>query len=163
MKKLLSIAVLLVSATMFANAQNVGSPSPTQPLSVVIKNVFDMNLSSSTTRSFSFDLLTDYDNGIEVLNANTINYKTNKAWKVSVKALTSDFTGGAGTTVMPSSVIKVRKNGTTPYVAVSSTDQDLTTGTRGASNFNIDYKATPGYSYEAGTYAVTLQYTLTNQ
>ncbi len=45
-----------------------------------------MNLSSSTPRRFSFDALTDYDNGIDVLNANTINYKTNKAWKVSVKA-----------------------------------------------------------------------------
>ena len=163
MKKLSLIAILLVSATFFANAQNVGSATPTQAVSVVIKNVFDMNLTSSTTRSFSFDALTDYDNGLEVLNANTINYKTNKAWKVSVKALTSDFTGGAGTTPMPASVIKVRKTGTTPYISVSGADQDLTTGTRGASNFNIDYKATPGYSYEAGTYAVTLQYTLTNQ
>ena len=163
MKKLFSIAILLVSATLFANAQNVGSATPTQAVSVVIKNVFDMNLSTTTTRSFSFDALTDYDNGIEALNANTINYKTNKAWKVNVKALTSDFTGGAGTTAMPASVIKVRKNGAASYIAVSSSDQELATGARGASSFNIDYKATPGYSYEAGTYAVTLQYTLTNQ
>jgi hypothetical protein len=86
MKKLLSIAVLLVSATMFANAQNVRSPSQNQFFSFVVKNLFDLNLSSSTPRRFSFDALTDYDNGIDVLNANTINYKTNKAWKVSVKA-----------------------------------------------------------------------------
>lgn len=70
-----------------------------------------MNLSSSTPRRFSFDALTDYDNGIDVLNANTINYKTNKAWKVSVKAWTSDFTVGTLATPMPASVIKVRKKG----------------------------------------------------
>ena len=162
MKKVLLFAAL-VSFSLFSKAQNVGTANASQPISVVIKNVFDMNLSSSSTRSFSFDNLTDYDNGLEVLNANTINYKTNKAWKVSVKALTSDFTGGAGTTSMPASVIKVRKTGAASYISVSNTDQDLTTGARGASNFNIDYKATPGYSYEAGTYAVTLQYTITNQ
>jgi hypothetical protein len=163
MKKLLLIAALFVSGSMIANAQNVGTATATQPINIVIKNVFDMNLSTTSTRSFSFDALTDYDNGMEMLNANTINYKTNKAWKVNVKALTSDFTGGAGTTAMPASVIKVRKNGDAGYVAISSTDQELATGSRGSSNFNIDYKATPGYSYEAGTYAVTLQYTITNQ
>jgi len=163
MKKLFLVTLLFVSANLIANAQNVGTGTSTQAMSVVIKNVFDMNLSSTTTRSFSFDNLTDYDNGVEVLNANTLNYKTNKAWKVSVKALSADFTGGAGTTTMPSSVIKVRKNGAASYVSISAADQDLATGTRGASNFDIDYKATPGYNYEAGTYAVTLQYTITNQ
>ena len=163
MKKLSLIAILLVSSTFLAKAQNIGTASPSQAINIVIKNIFDMNLTSATTRSFSFDALTDYDNGMEVLNANTINYKTNKAWKVNVKALTSDFTGGAGTTAMPASVIKVRKNGAAGYVAISSTDQELATGARGSSNFDIDYKATPGYSYEAGTYAVTLQYTITNQ
>jgi hypothetical protein len=163
MKKLSLVTLFLLSATIFAKAQNVGAGTSTQAMSVVIKNVFDMNLSSTTTRSFSFDNLTDYDNGVEVLNANTLNYKTNKAWKVSVKALSADFTGGAGTTTMPSSVIKVRKNGAASYVAISSTDQDLATGARGSSAFDIDYKATPGYNYEAGTYAVTLQYTITNQ
>ena len=161
MKKIILTILLLSSAAVIANAQTVGTTSVSQPVSVVIKNVFDMSLSSTSTRSFSFDALTNYDNGIEVLNANTINYKTNKAWKVSVKALTSDFTGG--TTAMPANVIKVRKNGDAGYLAVSSTDQDVATGARGASNFNIDYKATPGYSYEAGTYAITLQYTITNQ
>ena len=163
MKKLFLVTLLFVSASIIANAQNVGTGTSSQAMSVVIKNVFDMNLSSTTTRSFSFDNLTDYDNGVEVLNANTVNYKTNKAWKVSVKALSANFSGGAGTTTMPSNVIKVRKTGTSTYVSVSAADQDLATGTRGASNFNIDYKATPGYSYEAGTYAVTLQYTITNQ
>jgi len=163
MKKLFLVTLLFVSASIIANAQNVGTGTSSQPMSVVIKNVFDMNLSSSTTRTFSFDNLTDYDNGVEVLNANTVNYKTNKAWKVSVKALSASFTGGAGTTIMPSSVIGVRKNGAASYIAVSAIDQDLTTGSRGASNFDIDYKAAPGYNYEAGTYAVTLQYTITNQ
>jgi hypothetical protein len=163
MKKFILVAFLFVSASIAANAQNVGTGTSSQAMSVVIKNVFDMNLSSTTTRSFSFDNLTDYDNGIEVLNANTINYKTNKAWKVSVKALSADFSGGAAATTMPASVIKVRKNGAASYISLSNSDQDLTTGARGSSNFDIDYKATPGYSYEAGTYAVTLQYTITNQ
>jgi hypothetical protein len=162
MKKLFLAILLFVSTTIIVNAQNVGTPTATQPISIVIKNVFDMNLSSTTTRTFSFDNLTDYDNGVEVLNANTINYKTNKAWKVSVKALSADFTGGTSTT-MPANVIKVRKNGAASYIAVSGVDQDLTSGSRGASNFNIDYKATPGYNYEAGTYSVTMQYTITNQ
>ena len=163
MKKVLFAALLFVAATSIVKAQTVGTTTSTQPVSVVIKNVFDMNLSTTSTRSFSFDALADYDNGVEVLNANTINYKTNKAWKVSVKALNANFTGGAGTTTMPANVIKVRKNGSASYISVSASDQDIATGARGASNFNIDYKATPGYNYEAGTYAVTLQYTITNQ
>jgi hypothetical protein len=161
MKRIL-IAVFFLVSTAIVHAQTVGTSAVTQSVSVVINNVFDMNLSTTATRSFSFDNLTDYDNGIEVLNANTLNYKTNKAWKVSVKALSPNFTGG-GATAMPANVIKVRKNGTQSYVPVSGTDQDLTTGARGDSNFNIDYKANPGYSYEAGTYSVTLQYTITNQ
>ena len=163
MKKLFLAAILLVSASLAAHAQSVGGATPTQAVNVVIKNVFDMSLASTTTRSFSFDNLADYDNGLEVLNANTLNYKTNKAWKVSVKALSSDFTGGAGSTAMPASVIKVRKNGASSYVSVSNADQEIATGARGSSNFNIDYKAAPGYAYEAGTYAITLQYTITNQ
>jgi len=162
MKKLILSTLLLVFASILANAQNVGTPTATQPITITIKNVLDMSLSSTATRTFSFDNVTDYTNGVEVLNANTINYKTNKAWMVSVKALSTNFTGGAGTTPMPSSVINVRKNGDASYVPVSSVDQTLTSGTRGASNFNIDYKAAPGYNYEAGTYSVTLQYTITN-
>jgi len=163
MKKLLTAVLFLVATVAIVNAQSVGTATGAQPLSVVINNVFDMNLANTTTRSFSFNNITDYDNGIEVLNANTLNYKTNKAWKVSVKALNANFTDGAATTPMPSNVIQVRKNGTTSYVAISAADQDLTTGARGNSNFNIDYKANPGFGYEAGTYAVTLQYTITNQ
>lgn len=122
-----------------------------------------MNLSSSATRSISFDALADYDNGIEVLNSNTINYKTNRAWKISVKALSSDFTNGAPNTRMPASVIGVRKNGSSNYITVSSNDQEIASGARDVNKFNIDYKANPGYGYEAGTYTVTLQYTMTNQ
>jgi hypothetical protein len=163
MKKLLIAVLVFVSAATVRSQTVVGTSAVTQSVNVVINNVFDMNLSTTSTRSFSFDNLADYDNGIEVLNANTLNYKTNKAWKVSVKALSTNFTGGAGATAMPADVIKVRKNGSPSYVAVSGADQDLTTGARGDSNFNIDYKANPGYSYEAGTYSVTLQYTITNQ
>jgi len=162
MKSLL-FTILFASAIIIANAQTVGTTQVTKSVSVATQNVFDINLSTTTTRNFSFNAVTDYDNGIEVLNANTLNYKTNKAWKVSVKALSTNFTGGAGTTVMPPSVFKVRKNGTVTYISVSAADQDLTTGSRGASSFNIDYKAAPSYGYEAGTYAITLQYTITNQ
>jgi hypothetical protein len=64
---------------------------------------------------------------------------------------------------MPSSVLGVRLNGGSSYGALSTTSQALTSGARGVSSFSVDYNANPGFSYDAGTYTLSVVYTATQQ
>ncbi|MBK6979105.1 MAG: hypothetical protein IPH28_20035 [Cytophagaceae bacterium] len=64
---------------------------------------------------------------------------------------------------MASNKLSVRRAGTTAWMALTTADQTLTTGTKGGygtNTFQIDYFANPGYIAPA-TYTLPVVYTVT--
>lgn len=114
--------------------------------------------------TLTFDAADDYANGIANTTASTFQVKSNRPWAVTVKAAAANFTGPATPSpAMPSAVLGVRLSTATAYSALSTTAVALTSGLRGDNNFSVDYKATPGFVYDAGTYTLSVVYTATQQ
>ena len=162
MKKILTLTVVLFAAFTAANAQSTSTAS--QTVSLTLQNAINISISSATGTSFTFDDVSEYQNGMTNTNASTFLVKSNRPWAVTVKSAAATFTGPASpATQMPSSVLGVRMNGGSTFSALSTTAASLTTGARGSSSFNVDYNANPGFAYDAGSYTLSVVYTATQQ
>ncbi|MEJ7740678.1 MAG: hypothetical protein WKF97_24950 [Chitinophagaceae bacterium] len=161
MKHIILFAAMLVTFS-FAKAQVTGTSN--QTVSLTLRNAISIDITSATGTTLTFDGSDDYRNGIANVSASTFQVKSNRPWAVTVKAAAANFTGPvAPAAVMPSSVLGVRLAGGTTYAALSITAAPFTSGIRGESNFSVDYKATPGFAYDAGTYTLAVVYTATQQ
>lgn len=160
MKKVLLFAFALTVVCMKSQAQ-----SAQESVTVKINSIFDLTLNEGA-QTFDFNHVTKYDNGIAKDRANTILYKSNNPWRIMVASTADNYSGTAGsTTPMPSSVLQIRKNGTSSYISnLSTTAQPLpgATGTKGTGNIDVDYMLNPGYGYDPGDYTIVVQYTITN-
>ena len=160
MKNLILIIAIILTGAFSVNAQTT-TASVSQTVTLVLKNCISINLTSSNGNNFTFDNTNSYSNGLINANASTFEVKSNRPWAVSVKTATANFNGTAST--IPSSVLGVRLNGENNFAPLSTGAVSLTSGARGMASFNVDYKATPGFSYEAGTYSISIVYTATQQ
>ena len=185
MKKIIIIiAIAIVSFSIAANAQSA-SATASQSASLVLSNAIAITFTGSGTStggavSLPFTTVSDYANGV-TSTAQQLKVQSNLAFDVAVKANASNFTYTGtyttGTTMPVSGVLKlmVTANSTggsittpfssTAYSTLTSTDQGLIgNGTYGSNQlFSVQYQATPGFTYPAGTYATSVIYTATQQ
>lgn len=141
----------------------------TKTVDIIVPTVLNLEVTSGANQIVDFNQTSKIDNGIELLGATTLTYKSNKAWFITIKAGSSDFTGGLAGSPMPASVIKYRVNGSgNSYVPLSAIEQSLvaTTGSkypRGIGTTTIDFNINPGYIYPpADTYSLQIIYTISN-
>jgi hypothetical protein len=161
MKKITLIAIALIAGYAAANAQ---SDNASQTVTLNLQNSIDINFTAATGTDFTFASTGDYQTGLSNLNASSLQVKSNRPWAVTVNAASANFDGPtAPSPAMPASVLGVRLNGGSSYGALSTTAQSLTSGDRGVSSFSVDYNANPGFSYDAGTYTLSVVYTATMQ
>ena len=161
MKKITLIAVALIAGFAAANAQ---SSTASHTVTLNLQNSIDINFTAATGTDFTFASTSDYQNGLTNLNASTLQVKSNRPWAVTVGSASANFDGpSAPSPAMPASVFGVRLNGGSSYKALSTSAQSLTSGDRGVSSFSVDYNANPGFSYDAGTYTLSVVYTATMQ
>ena len=162
MKKIFTFTAVLFAAFSAAHAQSTSAASQTVTLN--LQNAINISVSSATGTNFTFSDVAEYQSGLTNTNASTLQVKSNRPWAVTVKAAAATFTGPAApATQMPSTVLGVRLNGGSTFSNLSTTAAALTSGARGTSSFNIDYNANPGFSYDAGTYSLSVVYTATQQ
>ena len=184
MKKIIIIAAAFVGFTLNANAQNA-SANATQNVSLTLSNAIAITFTGSGTNTgaavnLPFSTVSDYANGV-TSSAQQLRVQSNLAFGVTVKTNAANFTYSGtyttGTTMPVSGVLKlmVSANATggtiaTPfssssYATLTSTDQNLiNNGTYGANQlFSVQYQATPGFTYPAGTYTTQVVYTATQQ
>lgn len=114
--------------------------------------------------TLSFANATDYTNGVTANNAGTLSVKSNKPYSVTVKAGAANFTSTSATTMPVNNVLYVKEANQSSYVNLTAADQNLLTAqARGNATFDVSYKATPGFAYDAGTYTANVVYTATQQ
>ena len=161
MKKLTLIAAALFAITA-TKAQS--SATASQTVTLTLQNSIDIAFTAATGTSFTFANTSDYQNGLTNASASSLQVKSNRPWAVTVGSASANFSGPAAPSPsMPSSVLGVRLNGGSSFGALSTTAQSLTSGARGTSSFSVDYNANPGFSYDAGTYTLSVVYTATQQ
>ena len=184
MKKIIIIATAFLGLAFNSNAQSA-SATASQSASLVLSNAIAITFTGSGTStggavSLPFTTVSDYANGV-TSTAQQLKVQSNLAFDVAVKANASNFTYTGtyttGTTMPVSGVLKlmVSANGTggsittpfssTAYSTLTSTDQGLIgNGTYGSNQlFSVQYQATPGFTYPAGTYNTSVVYTATQQ
>ena len=184
MKKIIAIAAL-VSAGFAANAQTPASAAATQTTNLSLADAIELTFTGSGTATgsavtMSFADVNDYANGVTSA-AQALKVRSNKDFSVTVKSNAANFTYTGSTTPAPTMpvsgvlAVKVSANGTGGSIAspfsssaystlTSSNQSQISGGTRGGNQtFSVMYQATPGFSYPAGTYAVDVVYTATQQ
>ena len=184
MKKLLLSAVALMGFATVSMAQNASSTA-SQSTSLVLSNAISITFTGSGTNTggavtLPFSTVSDYANGV-TSTAQQLEVQSNLPFDVTVNANSTNFTYTGsyttGTTMPVSGVLKllVSANSTggsiatpfssTAYSTLTNTAQNLiTNGTNGSSQlFSVQYQATPGFTYPAGTYTTDVVYTATQQ
>lgn len=183
MKKILLLTITCCQIALASYGQNA-TGSATQSVSMqtgsLLEIYFPVNSSyTGPTVTLPFTTATHYTNGVESATQQ-LALISNKNFVVTVKAAASHFSvtnnGSSSTSTMPVSgvlAVKVTTNNTggsivspfSGYTSLTSSPQTLiNNGTAGYYNkyFSVKYKATPGFSYSAGTYAVDIIYTATH-
>ena len=184
MKKFIAIAVF-ASFGFAANAQDQAnkSSSSSQTTKLVLSNAIEITFTGNSSAtgaavSIPFTTVNDYANGVES-DAQQLKVRSNKKFSVAVKANAANFSYTGNTTPTPTMpvsgvlAVKVAANGTggsiansfNSYATLTNANQDLITAANRGGNqtFSVKYKATPGFAYPAGTYAVDVVYTATQE
>ena len=184
MKRAILIAAGFMTLSSAVQAQNA-SATATQSASLVLSNAIAITFTGSGTSTggaitLPFSTVSDYANGV-TSTAQQLKVQSNLPFDVTVKANAANFTYSGtyttGTTMPVSGVLKlmVAANGTGGAVAspfstsafstLSAADQNLINNGAYGSNqlFSIQYMATPGFTYPAGTYNTNVIYTATQQ
>ena len=133
---------------------------------IVVPTVLDLQITSGANPVVDFNQTSKIDNGIELLAATSLTYRSNKDWFITIKAGSANFIGGLAGSPMPASVIKYRVSGIgANYIPLSTIEQPLfpAIGPRGTGSGTIDFKIDPGYNYApAQNYSLQVIYTISN-
>jgi hypothetical protein len=185
MKKIIIIAAAFIGLTTAASAQTNASGTAQQTVELGLSNTLTIVFTGSgtttgTTVNLPFTTVTDYSNGVESA-PQQLKIQSNKPFNVTVASSAANFsvTNGSVTTVSTMPVAGVldlmvasNQTGGTIATGYSTYGGGLSTSAaaiiNGGSNgnnqtFDVKYKATPGFAYPAGTYAVDVVYTATQQ
>lgn len=161
MKKMFIAAIGILAINVAANAQASNNASHNATLN--LSNAIEISFTAGGSGvSLAFSTADHYNDGVEALNAASIRIRSNKAYNVTVKAGAANFTSSSATTMPVSGVLAVKESNQGSFLGLTASDQNLLTGqSRGVNNFDVSYRATPGFSYDAGTYTVSVIYTAT--
>lgn len=153
-----------LAIVLFATANAQESSNVPQLVTLNLSNKIDISVvsGSATGTNFTFASTTDYADGLTNSNASQFQVRSNKEFTVTVKAATANF-NTASATPMPSTVLGVKLSSGSTFQELSTTAATLTSGLRGIKTFTVDYQAKPGFSYDAGTYELSVVYTATQQ
>ena len=177
--------VALIALSIVASAQTNASSTAQQTVELGLSNTIDITFTGSGTATggtvtLPFTTVTDYANGVESA-AQQLKVRSNKIFNVTVAASAANFSvtnnGTTSVSTMPVAgvldlMVSSNQAGGTIASGYSAYGGGLSTAAAsiltGASNgnnqtFSVKYKATPGFAYPAGVYAVDVIYTATQQ
>ena len=181
MKKIIVLAAAVFAFNTSTNAQTA-SATASQSVALSLSNAIAITFVASGTNtgtavSIPFTTVADYTNGV-TSSAQQLKVQSNKAFNVTLNANTSSFSYSGPTTPAPSMPVagvlaaQVTANATGGTVAsgfngayggITNSSQSLISGCTNGGNqtFSIQYQATPGFAYPAGTYTTNVVYTAT--
>lgn len=159
--------------------------SAAQATNLALNNAIEITFVGNSSEvgadvTIPFTTVNDYANGV-ASDEQELKIRSNKNFSVAVKTSSANFSYTGSTTPAPAMPvsgvlgIKVTDNSTggsianpfssTAFATLTNTNQNLIAAANRGGNqtFSVQYKATPGFAYPAGTYAVDVVYTATQQ
>ena len=159
--------IFFVFVTNFCFAQ--ATISRTANATVNLYSYSSLDVTTNGFLDFKFNTNQELLDGIALTNKFNASIVSNKNWILNVSTLTSSFLaiGPDASNQMPPSVLSIKKSTSATYVPLTNNPSMITTGFRGgqtaANTFKLDIKATPGYTFNGGAYAIVLLFTLSAQ
>jgi hypothetical protein len=179
MKKLIIFSATILGFNFAAHAQATSSANQNVALSLsnaIAITFVGTGTATGSALSLPFATVSDYTNGVTSA-AQQIKVQSNKAFNVTMNANAANFTYSGATTpapVMPVSNLNLMvtansTGGTVPgtyatsYTDVTNTASTILSGCTNGGNqtFSVQYQATPGFNFPAGTYTTNIVYTAT--
>jgi hypothetical protein len=155
---------------IFAEAKAQVSINRSANVTVNINSFMSLDFVSNGNLDFKFNTNDELANGILMENKFRARIISNQNWILNMNSLTSNFLsiGTENNTAMPPSILTFRIGGTTNFIPLSNSPTVLKSGSKGnqfsaGNDFNIDIKATPGYNFSGGAYALITLFTLSAQ
>ena len=183
MKKIIILSAALLGFNLASNAQTNATANANQNVVLTLSNAISISYSSTDNHTngsdvtLPFTTVENYENGV-TSSAQTLYVKSNKSFHVNVNTTSDKFSyTGSESSIAPdmmvADVLKAKisnyNSGTaastfaSAFTALSNTSSSLLTGaTKGGDRqFDITYKATPGFNFPSGTYTANVVYTAT--
>jgi len=180
MKKIIILSAAVLGLNMGAHAQATSSANQNVALSLanaIAITFVSTGTATGTAVTIPFATVSDYTNGV-TSSAQQLKVQSNKIFNVTVNANAANFTYSGATTPSPTMPVsgvlaaQVTANGTggtiatafnSAYGGLTSTAQSMisTCANGGNQTFSVQYQATPGFAYPAGTYTTNVVYTVT--
>jgi hypothetical protein len=146
------------------------SISRTASANVNVFSYMSFDVTSNGPLDFKFNNNQQLLDGVTLNNKFNVNVISNINWILNVSTLTSNFLaiGPQASTQMPPDILSIKKNTSNAYIPLNHNPNMVCLGYRGdqtsANNqFKLDIKATPGYTFNGGSYAIVLIFTLSVQ
>lgn len=161
MKKIVQAFLLVLVAFNVTSAQN---DSKSHTVLYTVNTILELELGNTAAPDLTFEFATadDFENGKTIILASSLKVRSNKPWIVNVKSNTPNFSSATGDQNVSTNTLGVRKNGTSNFIQLSTSDQILASGPKGGFNdntFHIDFLAKPGYILPA-LYTIDVVYTV---
>lgn len=173
MKKIIVLLSAVFAIALSTKAQNQSS-SASQSVTLDLAPVIQISNVTSSDVNLGFNSVADYASGQESAQQQ-FKVQSNKGFVITVKTDAESFTYSGNTTPAPTMPVAntlylaLSDNQTggsvgstfSSYTPISSTPKDLILNCKNGGNqvFAVNYKATPGNNYPAGTYTVGVVYT----
>ncbi|MCF8324598.1 MAG: hypothetical protein K9I84_06540 [Leadbetterella sp.] len=160
MKKITILTAFLMQLSVFVYAQS----STSHIVKIVALPILELKFDETLINTdFSFNSISDYDNGKTNIQAAGLKVRSNKNWVLNVKSNAPNFTpSSSGDTDIKSSALLLRMTGTTTNYPLETFDQAIASGKNGGFENNtvfLDYIANPGY-IKPDSYSIEITYTL---
>jgi len=140
-----------------------GTCSVNVTTSLTINRLLRLTISDTSTAAPA-PTEADYDLGYQQFAPLTATVKTNGTWSLGIRATAATWTGTGGARAnKPVADLQRAIAVGGPYVAVTTTNTTITSGTAGAANLvTLFYRVLWAYTVDTpGTYRITVVYTLT--
>lgn len=150
----------------------------------------EMNFNYGQNLDFNFNTISDYQNGVSILNGAALNFFSNFPWQMSISSNNQNYfqqLSGQEITNMPVSVLSIKTSFLTNWISLKSSptliafgkktgpckskdtdfesNGDCTVAVDGSikkcRSFTIDFKLDPKFNYSEGVYSTVLVYTIT--
>ncbi|MDP1817116.1 MAG: hypothetical protein Q8K92_21855 [Leadbetterella sp.] len=160
MKKIMFVTAFLMQLAIAVYSQS----SASHTVRIIAHPILELKLDEQVNNTdFSFNSLSDYENGKSNIQAAGLKVRSNKNWVLNVKSNSPNFTpSSTGDTDIKSSALLVRKTGTTINYPLETFEQAIASGKNGGFDSNtvlLDYIANPGY-VKPDSYSIEITYTL---
>jgi len=132
--------------------------------SIILSATLEVSITRGQEVNMNFTTPNDYQNGVTTQNAATVRVRSNQRFNLSVRSATSHFSSNTSTPMPVSGVLGVRIFPQGQFINLSNINSVLLTNQdKGTNNYNLAYRATPGFNYDAGTYTANIIFTATIQ